>query len=152
MSVSPDGTPQFGDLTRRDSLALLRRNHVGRVAFVRRNILSIEPIHYVYTGDWIHCRTADGLKLNVLSHHPWVAFEVDEIDGLFDWKSVVVRGTFYRFDPSGNERDKKAHRRAVRALRRIIPETMLAGDPVAFRTVICGIFIHEITGRSAQSR
>lgn len=58
-----------------------RRNRVGRLAFSFRDRVDIEPLHYVFRGGWLYGRPSPGSKLQTLRHNPWVAFEVDEIDG-----------------------------------------------------------------------
>ena len=88
-------TPRFRSLTERDCRALLRHHHAGRLAFTLRDIVDIEPISYVLDGHWLYARTAPGTKLAKLRHNPFVAFEVDEIVGPFDWRSVVAHGTAY---------------------------------------------------------
>lgn len=87
--------PVFRELGREESEQLLLRNHVGRIAFAFHDRVDIEPIHYVFHGGWIYGRTSPGTKLTTIAHNRWVAFEVDEVQGLFDWRSVVVKGAFY---------------------------------------------------------
>ncbi|MBL0173053.1 MAG: pyridoxamine 5'-phosphate oxidase family protein [Gemmatimonadaceae bacterium] len=62
------------------------------MAFTFHDRVDIEPIHYVFEDGHIFGRTKFGTKVSVLAHHPWVAFEVDEVDGLHAWQSVVVHG------------------------------------------------------------
>jgi uncharacterized protein len=144
-------TVHFRRLPLRESVALLRRNNVGRMAFAFRNRVDVVPLHYVYSGGWLYGRTSVGAKLLALRHSQWVAFEVDEIDGVFDWRSVVVHGSLYLLDPERPPRDPGARRRAIRLLRRIVPETMAADDPVAFRDVFFRVFADEVTGRAAKA-
>src|ERR1700761_8768612 len=95
--------PAFFELPRDESIALLGRNFAGRLAFTFRDRVDIEPISYVHDGEWLYARTSLGTKLDTVRHHPWVAFEVDEVAGRYDWKSVVVRGKIYFFDPDEGE-------------------------------------------------
>ena len=91
------------DLSEAEIEELLKRNHVGRIAFSFRDQVDLRPIHYVFDNGWLFGRTSIGNKLETLRHNQWVTFEVDEVEGPFDWKSVIIRGAFYRFDPDGNE-------------------------------------------------
>ena len=141
----------FRELSARECVALLRRNNVGRMAFSYRNRVDVVPLHYVYSGGWLYGRTSVGPKLLALRHSQWVAFEVDEIDGVFDWRSVVVHGGLYLLDPEHPARDAGVRRRAIRLLRRIVPETMSADDPVAFRDVLFRVFADEVRGRVAET-
>lgn len=86
--------PTFRELTRAEAEAVLARNHVGRLAFVdEERHVDITPIHYVFAHGMVHGRTAAGTKLSAVAHRPWVAFETDEVEAAFRWRSVVVRGT-----------------------------------------------------------
>jgi uncharacterized protein len=89
--------------------------------------------------------------MTTLRHVPWVAFEVDEIHGVFDWKSVVVHGTAYRMARDGAPTEVKLWNKGMALLTRIVPETGTAGDPVPFRTVVFGIHVDSISGRSSSS-
>lgn len=143
--------PIFRDLTPAEIERVLTRNHVGRIAFAFRGHPDIEPIHYVYDAGWIYGRTAPGTKLSTLVHHPWVAFEVDEIEGLFDWTSVVARGTVYLIDAEGSTQDREIHARAVHLLRELIPETLASDDPTPSRRALFRVHLDEVTGRTAMS-
>lgn len=83
-------TPEFHDLTHDECIALIARHNTGRIAYSFHDRVGIEPIHYVYDEGWLYGRTSRGSKFEILTHHPWVAFEVDEADGIFDWRSVEV--------------------------------------------------------------
>jgi len=144
--------PTFHELKPSQCDALLGRNHVGRIAYTFHDRVGIEPIGYVYEPNRIYIRTASGSKFSTLTHHPWVAFEVDEVAGPFDWQSVIVRGTAHVLSPDGNTSDRRSYERALALLRRAVPGTLGEGDPVPFRTIIVMIAIDEITGRVASTR
>jgi len=80
------------ELDRDEIVALLSRNHVGRIAFSMHDRVDIQPIHYVYSDGWLYGRTSHGAKFATLMKNRWVAFEVDEVTTLFDWTSAVVHG------------------------------------------------------------
>jgi nitroimidazol reductase NimA-like FMN-containing flavoprotein (pyridoxamine 5'-phosphate oxidase superfamily) len=140
-------TPVFRHLSARDSRSLLRRHRVGRIGFTFRDRVDIEPISFVASGNWLYARTGPGTKLRQLRHNPWVAFQVDEVDGPFDWRSVVVHGTAYFLEANGGE----DYRRALRILRRLDRRILTDADPVPERRVVFRVHIHEITGRAAST-
>jgi nitroimidazol reductase NimA-like FMN-containing flavoprotein (pyridoxamine 5'-phosphate oxidase superfamily) len=142
------GSPVFRTLSDAEARAILARHHVGRIAYTFRDRVDIEPIHYAADGDWIYGRTSIGTKLATLAHHPWCAFEVDEVRGLFDWESVVAKGTFYLLDPEVASPDASA--RALTLLRELVPGTLSAHDPAPHRTVLFRIHVNELTGRAAH--
>lgn len=143
--------PSFRELSETECLALLGRNHVGRLAFAHDNRVDIEPIHYVSWDGWIFGRTSAGAKLEALKHRPWVAFEVDEVRSIFDWKSVVVHGTIYLLPEDGAPIERQEFERAVDMLRAFMPQAMTNVDPVPWRSTIFGLHIAEISGRLAEA-
>lgn len=143
--------PTIREMSRPEIDALLARNHVGRMAFASGNRIDIEPIHYVYANGWLYGRTSPGRKLDVTAREWWpVAFEVDEVDGIFQWRSAVVHGGFYTLDPEGADWEREEAAKAVELLRRIFPETLTDRDPVPRRDVIFRIAVQEVSGRIAE--
>lgn len=141
---------EFRELTRTESEQILMRNHVGRIAFAFQGRVDVEPIGYVYFEGGIYARTTPGTKLTVLAHHPWVAFEVDEVRGPFDWESVVVKGTVYPVELGDTRRSREAYDKALAVIRQAMPDAFTAYDPVPERSVLLRIHVHEIEGRAAS--
>lgn len=127
--------------------AMLWRNHVGRIAFSLRDRVDIEPIHYVYRDGSIFGRTSEGTKLTKIAHNYWVAFEVDEVDGLFTWKSLVLHGGFYQLSADSQP---ELYERALSALRELFPDTLRRGDPFPKRDVVFRIVTQEWQGRTCE--
>ena len=141
------GAPQFFVLSRDECADILARNHVGRLAYRDGRQLNVVPIGFVALDDLLVLRSAHGAKMDALARDPFVAFEVDEIDGPFDWRSVVVQGTIYVVDRDGSA----AERRAIEAIRSAMPDAFTGKDPAPERQIIYGLHIQEISGRMAQS-
>ena len=139
--------PVFRALEREEIDGILRRNTVGRLAFSFRDRVDITPIHYVYADGWVYGRTAPGTKLLTLAHNPWVAFETDEVESLFSWRSVVVKGRVYVLD---EDAPTEVYERALGRLRALIPEALTADDPTPARTMVFRISIDEAEGRAAE--
>ena len=143
--------PIFSELDANEGNALLARNHVGRIAYSFHDRVDIEPIHYVFADNAIYMRIARGSKLAMLTHAPWVAFEVDEVDGPFDWRSVVVHGTVYFLEDAGSEHAREAYALAVERLRELMPSALTPDDPVPTRRVVIKLHPETISGREARS-
>ena len=139
----------FADLSHAFAYAMLKRLHVGRLAYSLHDRVDIQPVNYVFDDGWIVGRTQVGSKLSTLTHNPWCAFEVDDVRGLFDWDSVVARGSFHILDPEQGSVDR--YRRALAVLRELIPGTMSADDPAPERSILFGVHVDEMTGRSART-
>ena len=137
------------NLTRPEMEALLRRHHVGRIAFTDGRRVDVEPIGYVYHDGAIYGRAAPGTRMKALGGWPWVAFEVDEIRGLFDWESVVVKGTIYVVEPGDVMPMREHYEKALQVIRSVMPDALTANDPVPMRTILFRLHIDEMQGRSA---
>ena len=144
--------PVFRDLTKEECESVLACNHVGRMAYSFHDAVDIRPIHYVFDDTWLFGRTSPGDKLITLQHHQWVAFEVDEILGPFDWKSVVTHGTFYKLESDGAGPDRKLYDRALAGIQKLTPDVFTEADPVPFRTELFGISLDTITGRASSTK
>lgn len=142
--------PDFRELTRAEIDAIMETHEVGRVAYTVQDRVDIEPIHFAYDGGWIFGRTSPGAKLSGLAHRPWVAFEVDEVSSPFDWRSVVIHGSFHRLHADGSEHERATYQRALAALRERFPEALTDQDPVPFRSEIFGIHVSDARGRAAE--
>jgi uncharacterized protein len=143
--------PEFVELSRAECKEVLARNHVGRIAFRVDRRVEIMPLGYVARDEWIFLRSAYGAKLEAFMKDPFVALEVDEIDGPFDWRSVVVHGTIYLLQMDGGPIENRDARPAIEALRAAMPGAFSPDDPVPERRIIYGLYIQEIAGRMARS-
>jgi nitroimidazol reductase NimA-like FMN-containing flavoprotein (pyridoxamine 5'-phosphate oxidase superfamily) len=145
------GTPVFRELTRDECDAVLARHDVGRLAFVHADQVDIQPINYIFRGEWLTGRTQEGTKLTMVQQHPYVAFEVDEAEGPYDWRSVVVKGTVYPLSDASTEAAEAERRDAIAAIRELTPDAFTDKDPAPYRTVLFRIFVREVSGRLASS-
>ena len=145
----PSASPNIIELSGEEITALLARNRVGRIAYALHDRVDIEPLHYVYSEGWIYARTSRGTKLATIEKNKWVAFEVDEVSSLFDWRSVVVHGGVYELIPDATPESRALFEKALHLLRRLLPATFREDDPVPFRDVIIRIAVQEATGRRA---
>jgi uncharacterized protein len=145
--------PAFRLLDRAESEAVLRRNCVGRIAYALHDQVDIEPVNYVFSEGWLWCRTSEGAKWHVLAENAYrwwpVAFEVDEVEGLFHWRSVVVKGGFQALDPPADGGDPAVWDEALERLRDLVPQAFTGADPVARRNRVFRIAVQEMTGREA---
>jgi nitroimidazol reductase NimA-like FMN-containing flavoprotein (pyridoxamine 5'-phosphate oxidase superfamily) len=145
------GTPRFREMSHAECEALLERNHVGRVAYAFHDRVDIRPVHYVYADGWLHGRTGGGEKILTVRHSPWIAFEVDEVNGVFDWQSVVVHGTMHLPDSEGSATDQHAFVQTLEAIRTIVPEALDQDDPTPERLLLFRVHVDEMTGRIAST-
>ena len=92
----------FGKLTRKEMEEVLATEIVGRIGCHGNNRTYIVPISYTYDGECIFAHTEEGLKINIMRSNPDVCFEVDVLENMANWKSVIAWGTFEEIDNDYN--------------------------------------------------
>lgn len=145
----PTPRPSFREFTRDECFAFIATHNVGRLALSHKDRVDIVPIHYVHHDGWLYGRTAAGTKLEMVVHNRWVAFEVDDVRGLFDWSSVVIKGGLYLLRREGSDHERAIYDLGVELVRRLVPEAMTPDDPLPERALLFRIHADEITGRGA---
>jgi uncharacterized protein len=144
--------PRIRELNARQIEFVLRRNHVGRVAFMSDARVELQPIHYVFDDGSIYGRTSFGTKYLNFLRRPEVVLEVDEASGLFDWRSVIVRGVLTVLRSRGPRAEPFAYWNGVAAVRTLSPEAFTERDPMPYRSLLFRIRPTSITGREAVPR
>ncbi len=145
----------LGELNADQIEHVLRSEIVGRIGCHAEGRTYVVPVTYVYDGQHIFGHTREGMKTRFMRENPDVCFEVDRMDNLANWESVIVWGTY-------EELHGKAANAAMDLLiNRFMPllmsETALpahalhpSGKPIDtsdFRGVVYRITITEKTGR-----
>jgi hypothetical protein len=146
------GDVTFRELSRDEIEAMLLRNRVGRLAFSLHDRVDMQPLHYIYERGWLYGRTSEGDKIAALKHNQWVAFEVDEVTDLFDWRSIVIHGSFWIMHPLGSPRAEELWTKAAELVSKIVPGALTDTDPVAFRQTIFRIAVSDVRGREAKMK
>jgi nitroimidazol reductase NimA-like FMN-containing flavoprotein (pyridoxamine 5'-phosphate oxidase superfamily) len=152
MTMTSIRGPRIRELSERQMECVLARNHVGRVAFQSDGRVELFPVHYVYADQVLYGRTSFGTKYLSWLVRPDVVFEMDESPGLFDWRSVVVRGTLSILRLRGPRAEPFAYWNAVAAIRSLLPTAFTELDPMPHRFAVFRIRPTEITGRQAIAR
>lgn len=84
----------LGELNKQQIEDLLKQQVTGRIACHVNGVTYIVPVNYVYDGTYIYGHSSAGKKLIMMRQNPAVCFEVDEIQNIFKWQSVIAWGTF----------------------------------------------------------
>jgi len=111
----------LGELSAHEVERVLRENIIGRIGVHAFGRTYVVPITYVYDGDAIYAHSHDGMKMHMMRENPHVCFEVDRMDGVANWESVIAWGTF---EELRGERAARAMDMLVRDL-----EPKLEGPP-----------------------
>ncbi|WP_100609868.1 pyridoxamine 5'-phosphate oxidase family protein [Confluentibacter lentus] len=84
----------LGDLKKSQIEHLLYSQVIGRVGCHADNMTYIVPITYAYDGNYVYGHTKEGMKINMMRKNPNVCFEVDVIENMSNWRSVIAWGKF----------------------------------------------------------
>ena len=86
--------PPFGTLNHDEIDQLLRAEIVGRIGCHADDTTYVVPVTYVYEHGCIYGLLGEGMKLKLLRANPMVCFEVDHIDDMTNWQSMIAWGRF----------------------------------------------------------
>ena len=84
----------LGELNETQVDHLLRAEVIGRIGFHADGITIVVPITYVYDSINIYGHSAAGTKINMTRKNPDVCFEIDSMQNMANWQSVIVWGKF----------------------------------------------------------
>lgn len=73
---------------------LLYSQVVGRIGCYSSNEVYVVPITYAYDGVYIYGHTREGKKIDMIRENPDICFEIDVIDNMSNWRSVISWGKF----------------------------------------------------------
>jgi nitroimidazol reductase NimA-like FMN-containing flavoprotein (pyridoxamine 5'-phosphate oxidase superfamily) len=138
------------ELSRDECIAILAKHHVGHVGISFHDLLRLKLCNYVYSEGWIYARTEPDEDLVMAQHHPWAAFEVAEVDGILDWRSVEVWGAVEFLSSSMESQEWFEFENAERLFRAVLPEILTADDPMPQRIRLVRIHTDNIMGRESR--
>jgi nitroimidazol reductase NimA-like FMN-containing flavoprotein (pyridoxamine 5'-phosphate oxidase superfamily) len=84
----------IGQLTAPEIEAILHEETICRLGLHFAGETYVVPITYAYDGGAIIGHSSDGRKLQMLRANPRVCIEVDRMEDLSNWQSVIAWGTF----------------------------------------------------------
>jgi uncharacterized protein len=140
----------IADLTPLEIDAVLAGQTLARIACQQDGRPYIVPVNYIFADGAVLVHSLEGAKITMMRDNPQVCVQVDEIETMTSWRSVLAWGRFEEL------RGKEA-RAALRALvTRLLPPELAdgAGDPFAppgmeDRVVLFRVMLDERHGRAA---
>lgn len=137
--------------------AVLSNKLIGRIGCGMNERYYIFPVTYVFHNGFIYVHSKEGLKLKILRQDPNVCFQVDDIENMTNWRSVLVWGKFEELKKE-EEQAAALHLLRDRFAPFAISETVLPDIteghnlfPKGLRAVAYRIRILEKSGRYEKS-
>lgn len=85
---------------------LLRSQIVGRIGCRDEKRIYVVPVTYVYHDDgYIYAHSKEGMKVRLMRTNPDVCFQVDAMENMSNWRSVIVWG---RYEELKTEQEQSA--------------------------------------------
>ncbi|HEU5292157.1 MAG TPA: pyridoxamine 5'-phosphate oxidase family protein [Cyclobacteriaceae bacterium] len=84
----------LGKLTEDQIEHVLKTQLVGRIGCYAENELYIVPVTYVFHKGHIYAHSKEGRKIQMMRKNPHVCFQVDVMENMTNWRSVIIWGTY----------------------------------------------------------
>lgn len=84
----------LGTLTDSQIEHVLHGQVIGRLACYADHKMYIVPVTYVYHNGYIYSHSKDGQKIQMMKKNPDVCFEVDAMENMGNWRSVILWGKY----------------------------------------------------------
>ena len=143
----------IGSLTKSQCERILLGSMIGRIGCYSSGKSYVVPITYVFDNGYIYAHSKEGLKVKMMRKNPEVCFQVDQIDNMANWRSVILWGKFEEL--KNNSEQEKALKILIHGLQAFPtsdsvkpPKSKLDMSPhKEKKPVIYRILIEEISGR-----
>ena len=84
----------LGELNDQEIDGVLHDAVIGRIGCHAGGQTYIVPVSYAYDGEHVYGHSGSGRKVAMMRENPSVCFEVEHVDDLGNWRTVVAWGTF----------------------------------------------------------
>jgi hypothetical protein len=84
----------LGTLDDSDIEDLLKTERFGRIGCSSQDRAYVVPISYAYDGEAVYGHSIDGLKLKMMRENPEVCFQIDSVEAVNNWRSVIAWGRY----------------------------------------------------------
>jgi nitroimidazol reductase NimA-like FMN-containing flavoprotein (pyridoxamine 5'-phosphate oxidase superfamily) len=84
----------LGTLSKTQIDQVLKSQVIGRIGCSADGRVFVVPITYAYDGTYVYGHSKEGLKIEMMRKNPKVCFEVDVMDNMTNWRSVILLGEY----------------------------------------------------------
>lgn len=85
----------LGTLTTVEVERLLASEFTGRIGCHADGRTYVVPVTYAYKSGNVYCHSAEGRKVRMMRKNSDVCFEIDRVEDVGNWKSVIGEGRFH---------------------------------------------------------
>ena len=84
----------LGQLTKDQIEHVLQTQIAGRIGCYAENEIYVVPVTYVFHKGYIYAHSKEGRKVRMMRKNPNVCFQVDAMENMTNWRSVIVWGQY----------------------------------------------------------
>ncbi len=84
----------LGELSLTQIEQVLHSEVIGRIGCHAGGRTYVVPVTYAYDGERLLCHSGLGMKIQMMRENSEVCFEVEQVDNLASWRSVIAWGTY----------------------------------------------------------
>lgn len=95
----------LGKLTDAQIIQVLQAQSLGRIGCQADGKIYVVPVTYVYHNGFIYAHSKEGMKIKMMRANPSVCFQVDAMENMTNWRSVIVWG---EYEELRSEREQEA--------------------------------------------
>lgn len=133
---------------------ILVENIIGRLGCNANGRTYVVPMSYAYHDGCVYGHTREGLKIQMMRKNPEVCFEVDTMNEMSNWKSVISWGRFEEIIET-EERNKALRILIKRKVPSLVSDTIKLSDDWPFNSeelgaidgIVFKISLEEKSGR-----
>ena len=148
----------LGELSEQQIDQVLNTQAVGRIGCYAEGTVYVVPVTYAYHDGCIYAHSSEGTKIRMMRENGQVCFEVEDIDNMANWRSVIVWGNYEELTEA-SERDEAMRILVNRISPLVISETFRPHrqtmsrnvDEKEQKNVVYRIRIQRRTGRFEKS-
>ncbi|GCC50387.1 pyridoxamine 5'-phosphate oxidase family protein [Chryseotalea sanaruensis] len=73
---------------------VLRNQIIGRIGCYAADEVYVVPVTYVFHEGYIYAHSKEGRKIKMMRKNPNVCFQIDTMENMTNWRSVIVWGVY----------------------------------------------------------
>jgi uncharacterized protein len=150
----------LGQLTRDQIEHVLQTQMAGRIGCYAENEIYVVPVTYVYHKGYIYAHSKEGRKVQMMRKNPNVCFQIDAMENMTNWRSVIVWG---QYEELASEKEQKTGMKIMvdRLMPFLISETVRPSNGLShppefvekgLKAVVYRIKVTKATGRYEKTR
>ncbi|HLT71198.1 MAG TPA: pyridoxamine 5'-phosphate oxidase family protein [Cyclobacteriaceae bacterium] len=149
----------LGELSEQQIDEVLNSQVVGRIGCYGEGTVYVVPVTYAYQDGYIYAHSSEGTKIRMMRENPQVCFEVEDMENMANWRSVIAWGTYEELTEE-TQRDEGLRILFNRISSLVISETVRPHrqtmsrdlDETERKNVVYRIRVQRRTGRFEESQ